>query len=226
MILLDYSVGWTFASCRRINIPAARSISRARTCSTKTCAPWPSKKGEHQVMYEKFRRSRKNARFRCIALCSKIVGRESGRNCHLRRLDSKERAIPISVSRPLSCACLGLIYLMDDYVCVSLLNLLTWWYDCLLFAPELLRSMAAYSDDRICFLLLASFPLRLPIFMLPFILRFILNEYSLRFNGWTGVPGEPVPVSDEKDVFDWLGMKYQAPPERNGWSGICALKTS
>ena len=47
--------------------------------------------------------------------------------------------------------------------------------------------------------------------------RFILNEYSLRFNGWTGVPGEPVPVVEEKDVFDWLGMKYQAPPERNGW---------
>jgi len=45
---------------------------------------------------------------------------------------------------------------------------------------------------------------------------FILNEYSLRFNGWTGVPGEPVPVEGEKDVFDWLEMKYQAPPERNG----------
>jgi len=45
---------------------------------------------------------------------------------------------------------------------------------------------------------------------------FILNEYCLRFNGWTGVPGEPVPVQTEKDVFEWLGMPYQAPPERNG----------
>ena len=31
----------------------------------------------------------------------------------------------------------------------------------------------------------------------------------------SGVPGEPLPVSSEKDVFDIIGMDYKTPEERN-----------
>lgn len=31
----------------------------------------------------------------------------------------------------------------------------------------------------------------------------------------TGIPGEPLPVSSEKDVFDYLEMDYKEPEERN-----------
>jgi DNA polymerase beta len=30
-----------------------------------------------------------------------------------------------------------------------------------------------------------------------------------------GVPGEPLPVSSEKDVFDIIGLEYKSPEERN-----------
>jgi len=44
---------------------------------------------------------------------------------------------------------------------------------------------------------------------------FILNEYSIRPVGATGVPGEPLPVSSEEDIFAYLDMKYKSPGERN-----------
>uniref|UniRef100_A0A1I8HZS6 DNA polymerase n=2 Tax=Macrostomum lignano TaxID=282301 RepID=A0A1I8HZS6_9PLAT len=44
---------------------------------------------------------------------------------------------------------------------------------------------------------------------------FILNEYSLRPLGSTGVPGEPLPVTSEEDVFDYLGIEYKGPTERS-----------
>ncbi|GAB6028468.1 hypothetical protein CHUAL_002627 [Chamberlinius hualienensis] len=44
---------------------------------------------------------------------------------------------------------------------------------------------------------------------------FTLNEYCIRPQGSTGVPGETLPVSSEKDVFDYLEMKYKKPEERN-----------
>ncbi|XP_020895429.1 DNA polymerase beta [Exaiptasia diaphana] len=44
---------------------------------------------------------------------------------------------------------------------------------------------------------------------------FTINEYSIRPVGSTGTPGEPLPVSCEKDVFDIIGMKYKDPEERN-----------
>ncbi|XP_071829199.1 DNA polymerase beta-like [Apostichopus japonicus] len=44
---------------------------------------------------------------------------------------------------------------------------------------------------------------------------FTLNEYSIRPLGSTGVPGEPLPVSSEKDIFDIIGMKYKKPSERS-----------
>lgn len=44
---------------------------------------------------------------------------------------------------------------------------------------------------------------------------FTLNEYCLRPVGSTGIPGEPVAVATERDVFDAIGMDYREPSERN-----------
>ncbi|KAL8565037.1 hypothetical protein ACOMHN_003413 [Nucella lapillus] len=44
---------------------------------------------------------------------------------------------------------------------------------------------------------------------------FTLNEYCIRPVGSTGVPGEPLPVSSEEDVFDYVDMKYKKPSERS-----------
>lgn len=44
---------------------------------------------------------------------------------------------------------------------------------------------------------------------------FTLNEYSIRPLGSTGVPGEPLPVTSEEDVFEYIDMKYKKPSERN-----------
>lgn len=34
---------------------------------------------------------------------------------------------------------------------------------------------------------------------------------------YVGVPGEPLPVTAEQDVFDYIGMNYKQPHERNMW---------
>ncbi|KAK2185306.1 hypothetical protein NP493_240g01043 [Ridgeia piscesae] len=44
---------------------------------------------------------------------------------------------------------------------------------------------------------------------------FTLNEYCLRPVGVTGVAGEALPVSSERDIFDYIGMTYKKPDERN-----------
>lgn len=44
---------------------------------------------------------------------------------------------------------------------------------------------------------------------------FTLNEYTIRPMGSTRIPGEPLPVSSEEDIFDYIGMKYKKPSERN-----------
>lgn len=44
---------------------------------------------------------------------------------------------------------------------------------------------------------------------------FTLNEYSIRPLGSTGVPGEPIPVSSEEEIFEIIGMDYKEPSERN-----------
>ncbi|XP_005100296.1 DNA polymerase beta [Aplysia californica] len=43
---------------------------------------------------------------------------------------------------------------------------------------------------------------------------FTINEYCIRPVGSTGVPGEPLPVESEEDIFDYIGMKYKEPKER------------
>ena len=47
---------------------------------------------------------------------------------------------------------------------------------------------------------------------------FTLNEYTLRPLDGT-VPQEPLPVSSEEDIFDYLGMEFKQPYERSIW--IC-----
>lgn len=44
---------------------------------------------------------------------------------------------------------------------------------------------------------------------------FTLNEYCIRPMGSTGVPGEPLPVTSEQDIFDYIGMNYKEPSERS-----------
>jgi len=43
---------------------------------------------------------------------------------------------------------------------------------------------------------------------------YTLNEYTLRPIGATGVPGEPVPVTSEEDIFDYIDYKYVEPKDR------------
>ncbi|KAI6645745.1 DNA polymerase beta-like isoform X1 [Oopsacas minuta] len=43
---------------------------------------------------------------------------------------------------------------------------------------------------------------------------FTLNEYSLRKMGSTGVPGEHLPITCERDIFDFIGMDYVEPEDR------------
>ncbi|XP_018566003.1 DNA polymerase beta-like [Anoplophora glabripennis] len=43
---------------------------------------------------------------------------------------------------------------------------------------------------------------------------FTLNEYSLRPVGVTGVPGEPVEIHSEEDIFDYIDYPYKKPEER------------
>ena len=35
-----------------------------------------------------------------------------------------------------------------------------------------------------------------------------------------GVPGEPIPVSSEQDIFEIIGMDYKEPTERNLWGKL------
>ena len=40
----------------------------------------------------------------------------------------------------------------------------------------------------------------------------------------TGVPGEALPVTSEEDVFDYIGMAYKKPSERNMWGHSFEVK--
>ncbi|XP_066951228.1 DNA polymerase beta-like [Macrobrachium rosenbergii] len=44
---------------------------------------------------------------------------------------------------------------------------------------------------------------------------FTLNEYCIRPMGSTGIPGEALPVSSEKDIFEYINYSYKEPHERN-----------
>ena len=46
-------------------------------------------------------------------------------------------------------------------------------------------------------------------------LGFTLNEYSLRKLGETGVPGEPIPISSEEEIFEYIDFPYKEPKDRN-----------
>jgi DNA polymerase beta len=44
---------------------------------------------------------------------------------------------------------------------------------------------------------------------------YTLNEYSLRKIGSTGIPGKPLKVTSEEDIFHYLEMDFKKPEERN-----------
>ncbi|XP_069773660.1 DNA polymerase beta isoform X3 [Narcine bancroftii] len=44
---------------------------------------------------------------------------------------------------------------------------------------------------------------------------FTLNEYTIRPLGITGVPGEPLPVESERDIFEYIDWQYREPRERS-----------
>lgn len=44
---------------------------------------------------------------------------------------------------------------------------------------------------------------------------FTLSEYYLQPLGETGAKGEPLVVTCEKDIFDYLGMEYKEPHQRS-----------
>ena len=44
---------------------------------------------------------------------------------------------------------------------------------------------------------------------------FKLNEYSIEKIGSSGVPSRSLPVTSERDVFDYLQMEYKEPHQRN-----------
>ncbi|RWS26002.1 DNA polymerase beta-like protein [Leptotrombidium deliense] len=44
---------------------------------------------------------------------------------------------------------------------------------------------------------------------------FTLSEYSLRKFGSTGVPGEDLPITSEKEIFDYIHFPYKEPVERD-----------
>lgn len=44
---------------------------------------------------------------------------------------------------------------------------------------------------------------------------FMLNEYTLRPVGCTGVPGEPLPALSEEEVFEYIDFPYKAPKDRH-----------
>ncbi|KAK6627172.1 hypothetical protein RUM44_009649 [Polyplax serrata] len=44
---------------------------------------------------------------------------------------------------------------------------------------------------------------------------YTLNEYSLRPIGETGVPGNPVPLTSERDIFEYINYEYREPHERD-----------
>ena len=46
-------------------------------------------------------------------------------------------------------------------------------------------------------------------------MAFILNEYSLRKIGETGIPGEPIPISSGKEIFEYIDSPYEEPKDRN-----------
>ncbi|CAG2105974.1 unnamed protein product [Medioppia subpectinata] len=44
---------------------------------------------------------------------------------------------------------------------------------------------------------------------------FTLNEYSLRRLGLTSVPGEPIAITSEKEIFEYIDFPYKEPRDRN-----------
>lgn len=46
-------------------------------------------------------------------------------------------------------------------------------------------------------------------------MNFTLNEYTLRRIGASGFVGEPVPISCEEDIFEYINFPFRRPEERS-----------
>jgi len=56
---------------------------------------------------------------------------------------------------------------------------------------------------------------KLIIFLYHGVNVFLLQSVNMVRAMYTGVLGEPLPVTSEQDVFDYIGMDYKEPHERN-----------
>lgn len=53
-------------------------------------------------------------------------------------------------------------------------------------------------------------------YMWFFVMRQLSSVCSLcLFNLFAGVPGEPLPVTSEEDLFDYIGLEFKTPEQRN-----------
>lgn len=47
------------------------------------------------------------------------------------------------------------------------------------------------------------------------VVKVIVLTRTLPYSDFVGTPGEPLPVTSEEDIFDYLGMEFKQPNQRN-----------
>ena len=47
------------------------------------------------------------------------------------------------------------------------------------------------------------------------VVKVIVLTRTLPYSVFVGTPGEPLPVTSEEDIFDYLGMEFKQPNQRN-----------
>jgi len=45
--------------------------------------------------------------------------------------------------------------------------------------------------------------------------QLVTRFYFIQYFYFSGVPGEPLPVTSEEDIFDFIDMAYKKPTQRN-----------
>lgn len=49
------------------------------------------------------------------------------------------------------------------------------------------------------------------------VIPYVFPNWQVNLICFKGTPGEPLPVTSEKDVFDYIDYPYKEPHERNIW---------